>query len=90
MTGTDDTGTGGQGTEDSRTEPPPEDHDEFTQHGADDVSEEWDVQATDPRPTGAGEGETPEAAAQGTGGRDGNLAESGRFHGEQNVSPEAE
>ena len=61
---------------------------DLTQHDADDVSEDWDVKATDPRPTGAGEGETPEAAAEGSGGRDGNLAEPGRFHGEQNVSPE--
>ncbi|HLS45661.1 MAG TPA: hypothetical protein VK045_09520 [Ornithinicoccus sp.] len=56
---------------------------ELTQHDADDVREDWDVEATDPRPTGAGPGETPNAAAQGEGGRDGNLAGPGRFHEEQ-------
>ncbi|WP_109474119.1 hypothetical protein [Ornithinimicrobium cavernae] len=82
MTGTQDQqepqDPSGQGRED----------DGLTQHGADQVSEEWDVAATDPRPTGAGAGETPEAAAEGTGGRDGNLAGPSRFHGEEDVATE--
>ncbi|USQ75166.1 hypothetical protein [Ornithinimicrobium cryptoxanthini] len=56
---------------------------ELTQHSADEAREDWDVAATNPQPTGAGAGETPDAAAAGSGGRDGNLGESGRLHGEQ-------
>lgn len=59
------------------------DGEEQTQHSADQARPDWDVLATDPRPTGAGAGETADAAAQGSGGRDGNLTESGRIHGEQ-------
>lgn len=78
------------GTDGAGTQPADETEGGLTQHGAEDVSEDWDVGATHPRPTGAGAGETPEARAQGSGGRDGNLAESARFHGEQDASPEAE
>jgi hypothetical protein len=61
---------------------------DLTQHGADDVRDDWDVNATDPRPTGAGPGETPNAPAEGPGGRDGNLEEAARFHEEQDADPE--
>jgi hypothetical protein len=53
---------------------------ELTEHGAD---QDRDVPTVNPKPTGAGAGETPDAAAEGSGGRDGNLGEPARFHGEQ-------
>lgn len=34
-----------------------------TKHGSEETGERWAVEATDPRPTGAGPGETPEAGA---------------------------
>jgi hypothetical protein len=76
MAGTDDSPRDAERAEDST-------HADLTQHGADDISEDWDVAATDPRPTGSGAGETPEAAAEGYGGQDGNLAGPGRFHDEE-------
>lgn len=34
--------------------------DRLTQHHGDEDGNDWNVEATDPRPTGAGAGETPE------------------------------
>lgn len=81
--GTDDSPRAAEHADGSSGADPDRHGPDLTQHGADDISEDWDVAATDPRPTGAGVGETPEQAAEGAGSRDGNLAEAGRFHDEE-------